>query len=839
MHKFLMALASCLFAFGSRVMAGGGFGGCGSPPVSCPPQTCLCDNGTWVCMPNPIQHHVFLDTDGDLKLNQCPNPFHNTYNDYAAHTENLKYCVGGTNAGKVFGDKAGYVSSCPGPGGTPTDVTNGTIADIDVGPIPCNEHIYGSPQACVWDMAKSNVCNIHAGTYSKPGARAGLALVTPTTGTCDRSECWNATIGAWGNGPNMGAQPGTGYGTADRPGVVRGAFMYAHTDTWDQDHDKIPDCVGNTGSSVCYGECTDSVPPGSGFPGLLCVVDADCPAAGDSCDHTYYSGEPTSYPAIMDGNSDGDATYWEYTSCTGATTCAGDGFYGVFWGCGHENDDASVCPSTLAGGQHRVYIDANADGQFSSGEELGPAGNWNASYLTVRDLEFRHYNGGPASCGSGGIREYIGIIQMSGGNASVVTKGMVVDHPFFHENAYSNGCDSSHEAFTAIIGDNENHYSTTADLFENGLVIQGGKFLLNDDCGEYGECGASKTVFGNRIVFPAKPANFANWQSYNASTNPNGVSNPNGTAPSNSAWQALARIKTLDSVMDGAAKKVHRFGNNEVIIQHVGGGNFKTQLIQDECFGHCWITDVGYNNPADFHTAAGKGELWFYGNIVRYQGRVTAPWGVSFQQYCQVDHGAAVNCPLCPGANDNNKGWRWYNFNNTYDLEITSGTTASRLTAPCKEPGIDFVSRNNAYYGVNNLHVGDPGTIGLATSRDVRGVTRCNAGSCVTDALGADICSTSNTSCTTSASGRSTWWASHTKNEGVVAGIDNYVPNSAPGVHPLFETGSCDPDGDGITGVDYDGDGVSEEFWWDIAGNYVNCTGSSPLDIGAVQSTGD
>ena len=62
---------------------------------------------------------------------------------------------------------------------------------------------------------------------------------------------------------------------------------------------------------------------------------------------------------------------------------------------------------------------------------------------------------------------------------------------------------------------------------------------------------------------------------------------------------------------------------------------------------------------------------------------------------------------------------------------------------------------------------------------------------------------------------------------------------------PTDNTGSCDPDGDGVQGVDYDNNpatGVNgqETTWRDIAGNLVDCsTSGNPgqtIDIGAIQN---
>jgi hypothetical protein len=51
----------------------------------------------------------------------------------------------------------------------------------------------------------------------------------------------------------------------------------------------------------------------------------------------------------------------------------------------------------------------------------------------------------------------------------------------------------------------------------------------------------------------------------------------------------------------------------------------------------------------------------------------------------------------------------------------------------------------------------------------------------------------------------------------------------------LDGTGTCDPDGDGVAGVDYDGNGTNDTTWKDLVGNTVTCTTlSTAIDIGAV-----
>src|SRR5262245_2246814 len=69
--------------------------------------------------------HVFLDTDGDGILNDCPNPAHNVKG-IAANTDNLAYCNGGSAGGKAIGTVSRAVSeaTCTSGGGTVQPVRN-------------------------------------------------------------------------------------------------------------------------------------------------------------------------------------------------------------------------------------------------------------------------------------------------------------------------------------------------------------------------------------------------------------------------------------------------------------------------------------------------------------------------------------------------------------------------------------------------------------------------------------------------------------------------------------------------------------------------------------------
>jgi hypothetical protein len=67
------------------------------------------------------ERHVYLDTNGNGQLNDCPNPAHNAKG-LAGNTDELFYCVGGSQAGKIIGLVTGTTTavSCIAGGGAET-----------------------------------------------------------------------------------------------------------------------------------------------------------------------------------------------------------------------------------------------------------------------------------------------------------------------------------------------------------------------------------------------------------------------------------------------------------------------------------------------------------------------------------------------------------------------------------------------------------------------------------------------------------------------------------------------------------------------------------------------
>ena len=179
-----------------------------------------------------------------------------------------------------------------------------------------------------------------------------------------------------------------------------------------------------------------------------------------------------------------------------------------------------------------------------------------------------------------------------------------------------------------------------------------------------------------------------------------------------------------------------------------------------------------------------EGSLWIYGNLFRYDPAATQKMSRFWLTFCDIQTG----------------GYEYYLFNNTFDMDVSMDTI-------CSAPGDLVVERNNAFLRVTNLYA----STATATHR-------------------------SNNAASTVASDRGVWFnagAFAVGSPGVHGGLANYKPRSGG---PLDAAGSCDPDDDGVRGVDWNGDGTQETQWTDLAGNAVSCSaGGAMLAAGAVQ----
>jgi hypothetical protein len=194
----------------------------------------------------------------------------------------------------------------------------------------------------------------------------------------------------------------------------------------------------------------------------------------------------------------------------------------------------------------------------------------------------------------------------------------------------------------------------------------------------------------------------------------------------------------------------------------------------------------------------GQGEIWWYGNLVRLRGS-----GTTLSRF---------NSPFC---GDDTGSYRFYHFNNTWDLEQSGGSTRE-VAALCSSPPGELVREtNNAFRKASVVHATDATTKTYAS----------------------EICSESfQPNCTQNTTGRNGWFSggvAGTFNTGRWQALSNWAPQASG---PLSGTGTCDPDGDGVAGVDYNFDGINDTSWRDIAGNLISCpTPTSPISIGAIQ----
>ena len=372
------------------------------------------------------------------KLTDCPNPLHNAYG--TSNTNVLQYCSGGTYDKQVIGTTTRRVTAanCVCGSGTVIDVTNGLSIDVDGDGI--NEPVYGSPQACIWNMAKSDSCEIHAGTYRKIGLLDDYnGGVSGTASACDKSDCFQGLVAAVGAGPNLGS---TGYGTAASPGYLRGASMNSSIDSW----------------------------------------------AGPTIKRPASDAGLTSYPVIFSGDIDNDGIF-DTTACTSAS-CTGDSFTGVIVGCGGGSYGSFYCSGATA-----LRLDTDADGTIDTQLTSGVK---NTDYLVVKDIEFKGFNGGNAATAGGARNDRsMGNISLSGNGS---TTGLVLDHIYMHDNDFSLSSPSSAENFWAYISDAENGSCTGSTEIKNSYFVQNNEKVIDDDCGLGNECGCPKNFHDNLVV---------------------------------------------------------------------------------------------------------------------------------------------------------------------------------------------------------------------------------------------------------------------------------------------------------------------------------------------------
>lgn len=701
--------------------------------------------------------HVYLDTNDNGRLNDCPNPAHNAKG--TSNTDDLSYCSGGTQSGKVIGTVSGTTTSgsCTSGGGTVTNLTNGVSADVDGD--GTNERIYGHPQACVWNMATSDSCEIHAGTYTEAGARCqkdcgDYSLFAQGTGSrttelenCGIYDCWFASIGAYGLGPNL---TNNGYGTASNPAYIRGANMRGAVDTWDADGDKIPDTL---------------------------------------------QGEPASYPAILSGDRNDNGAF-DQTRQPDATL-TGDSFFAVMVGCLADGGafaggaPSGLCGDRLESDERGIEIDTNADGVFDTElhEDNTYFGVKNAQYLRIKDLKFTRYNGGNDWAGRQDASTH-------GTNARIILHGdsrdpgHVVDHIYMVDNDanYSNARDCS----VAPGGDNNNSCmktmwaeiaSRTNERCANGLPNMRTEIknsLIHQSTARLGvwtDQGCPLSFHDNRVVI-------------DHANNPSRLN-----VITDGAHKAnVFYFKDVDrtGVNSPATPEKQLLWNNEFILKNMASDSARFFDIQN--FGNS--------------EGSGLGEIWFYGNLVRNDPSVAATDLQKFQAY------------WCDTADNVTQSHRFYMFNNTFDgRDVGGGWEHDAVCGTRSGAGEILVDRNNVFWDVMNV-CADDSSSEFAT---IRRAFSCNAGASQSPAC-QNACDSST---------KSNWFSDVTTTPNYFNALSLYAPKSGGDLEGL---GSCDPDGDGTRGVDYDGNGTNDTTWFDLAGNTVDCSdSSSSISVGAIQ----
>jgi len=219
--------------------------------------------------------------------------------------------------------------------------------------------------------------------------------------------------------------------------------------------------------------------------------------------------------------------------------------------------------------------------------------------------------------------------------------------------------------------------------------------------------------------------------------------------------------------------------NNDFVVDDDGQGDFK--FIDLQAFGNSMGT--------------GLGELWVYGNIFR---------NLSTNKMQRFWFGS------CGTGTSSGK---LFFFNNTMDATFVNNTDG--VYQACTSTLEAVVEKNNAYWsGSTNINTHDtPAT---------------------THTISEELCSASDSPCTTPSQTTHAQWFWNT----ATTYYDGRPSLSPMGTGPLYHAGLCDPDNDGTAGVDYDGDGQNDSYWYDIMGDVVSCAASTDhINVGAIQVT--
>lgn len=744
--------------------------------------------------------HVYLDTQvtpgnpaGDGVLNDCPNPAHNSKG--TSNTDSLEVCQGGSNNGRLKGTNSalGRVTTCS--GGSFVLLRSGMQADVDGdGTL---EYVYGHPQTAVWQMAPSDSVEIHAGTYRRPGAICDVNCgLGGADNAQDDQDSFNILVAATGHGPALAAAGYIGYGTLTNPGWMRGAQMNGSTDTWDANNDLIDD-------------------------------------------------NDPSRAVVFSGDANGNGRF-DDTTCT-ATSCSGDSFFGFIWGCIGDTNFTTQGYCRPVGGHTAIKIDGDDNGTYES----QPVSAVNpAHHLRVKDIKFTRFNGGHNVGNTN--HNHLGMIEMSGNGSS---DGGWLEHIAIVDNAVSSRPNS--ESFWAAVSDiyNNGCRNGHSRLFNSYLEMTN-TLLFDSDAGRL--VGCSWDIHDNLIEINQKY----------------GLQH----SPIQTRMLYLKNIEYLEN--QGKAHQRIRFRNNRVHLKDT-----RSVWLMDLqahgvklCNGTPTLPTTSCSGG---QTQSYRGQVWIYGNLIWGADTLDRMWFYS-------DHVNSTN-PMNGGDHGS-----IFSFNNTFDVGQVTDTAAGAMFSGFEMD--EFASRNNVHLGAYEIGGRWTGSV-FQYDKALNGrighnaiwnsiISRTGNGTRITykDTTDVNMRDDANWTCNDDdIVAKSSRRAEHcagvlgggdTDDNGCVGNCDGlaldpthsnsrtqvlanmfsagtYPANGSAALTyftprvggPLTAGASCDPDGDGVRGVDYDGDGINDETWCDLAGRRIDCTDRNgngvideTIDIGAIQS---
>ena len=507
------------------------------------------------------------------------------------------------------------------------------------------------------------------------------------------------------------------------------------------------------------------------------------------------AGETAGYPAILSGDRDGDAAFDQTTQPS--STLLGDTFHTVLVGCVNAeitSNPTAMCGDSFLFDERGIEIDTDANGTFDVELKTGNTyfDRKRVGYFKIKDLQFTRYNGGNdwSAVVDASTQSQAGRFGFHGSNYGDV--GLGVDHIYMVNNDanYSqardcsvagDGNDNCVKTMWAEFSDRSNYRCAQSNANNRLEIARSLVHVSTARLSMVSDHGCPLNMHDNRIIVDH-------------------VNNPSRlNAISDGEHRAnVFYFKQIDSTVPGSAE-VNRVWNNEFIIVNMGNSNRAFFDVQN--FGNS--------------NGEGLGAIWFYGNLVRTDPNVVSSTG-------SINHFNGRGCRTGTLPEYTNDHVMKY-FNNTFDNGDFGEPwvwekVCTSVSSPAG-PGEQYVDRNNAFWDVTTV-CSDNSTSFFDT------ITRSN--SCNGGATQSPSCTNACASAT-----KSNWFNDTATTPTYWNGLTLYAPEAGGN---LINAGSCDPDGNGTNGVDYDGDGVNDTQWTDIAGNNVSCVGAGTIEIGAIQA---